>query len=1397
MDGKRIGKFRILHELGRGGMGVVYLAEDEQLNRKVALKFLKKSHLDREKILSEARLASQLNHSGVVTIYDVIDTPEGTCIVMEYVDGETLADFLGTHRVGIPLALRFAKELVEIVAVAHRNNLVHGDLKPGNVFITADGKVKLLDFGLAGIYHDMPESEAMSGTFPYIAPEQITGSAPTFQSDIYALGMILYEIFTGVLPFQKENQAAQIYASIHEIPRDPTELNKKVTPSLAKIILRCLDKEPRRRFHSAKNLLLSFKAIESESTREVEKSDNRFWLIPLFAMFVILGIASYFLFQRERQVQVQSLEEIRLPEPVTVQIDYRLNQTIQTEAQIRIYSLAEILREHLQRIAGLKILLNGLNARQTSSQNNSDQKNFLMQLSVENRAGSPFLSYSFVNEAKDKTRKYEIPWLKFDDLKWISRKVMTDWLDFLLDKKTILNETPADISKNINVYQHFAYALYYYNEGNYSLGIKKCDQALAINPFFARAHYMKGLLLSKKGEYRQAIDEFYEALPEANKRGIIDWQFALTDSGEQDFRLSEVKYQEGNIFKNTRYLCLYKLGSKEVVIITPEDQTTRTISFPGRENNFIIQKINFYQNKFIFFVKMLNTRKGRLFTYSPEKNEFTRSPWFHYSLLKINIPYFDFLDRDSQMIKHIDVRNVENIFSMKFNIGSLSRYFFPGQSETIGLFDDNDAYTVDFEKKKVERFHFALFDTLKKLHRISLLQNTPIYIDDSDRQIKIYDLLSSKLLARIPVLKSDDYRLGIRNYRRNYRIDRTKNEIYLFYPDTTFRIYKVEKNLKIHCSYSFDIKKHPGSYIYIPQVSLSPSQTDIFLWSKESGTILLFDPEKRTEGISLKISSRTVRPPFITDKYIFLPTGNQVMGIEKSSGKIFWRLKGRFPFFHWDPRTNILVFSEKNASRLAFYQYTTRRFLGFFQYESKRPKITRVYQSHLCFCEQQSFKKINLNTLVTRDPIHTANIYEKIAQNYFALKSYTLVEQITNKILDEYQPNNLDILFLQLRCFLATNNKRKMVRLLPRLYNFLPETHIFKKQLVDLMKGTGLYLWETPVKIQQGERYLNSTDRGLLYSDMSTATPNVLYRLDFHNGNILWRRTFGYKFNGIPVTPGLFLLSQAPNLQQPVDYSLLNLETGTIEGVFEQTSVHRSSPKFYPVSTQQVLAAYQAGDDHSLELINLNTQRVKQIIKLNHHFSSPFVYHDSILFISNDSLYSYDVSSGTLSVERRFPFTSSIRRILFVNSFSFLVEDFRSQVLNLKVTTGEIENLGRARFATPGLGFINTQNEYFYFAGNRMEKIKLEKDMRVKQVFQNRERVFMLEQDRICQIENGKTIHIIPLLWSALNFTVKDNHAFVLSADSKIYCVNLNWRPEKLKKGLISILNQSKFASLF
>ena len=287
MIGRTISHYRVVNQLGAGGMGVVYGADDTRLGRQVALKFvpedLAKDRLAMERFRVEARTASALNHANICTIYDIGEHEGRPFIVMEWMKGQTLRDRLVRGLPKINQIVDVGIQIADALHAAHEQGIVHRDIKPANIFLTERGQVKVMDFGLAKLLPEKDGSqttgvpktiEALTspgtalGTVAYMSPEQVQGDEVDVRTDLFSLGVVLYECATGQRPFRGNSSAAIFVAILKEAPVAPVHFNPDVPLRLQDVINNCLEKDPDLRYQNAADVRADLKRVK----RDLESS---------------------------------------------------------------------------------------------------------------------------------------------------------------------------------------------------------------------------------------------------------------------------------------------------------------------------------------------------------------------------------------------------------------------------------------------------------------------------------------------------------------------------------------------------------------------------------------------------------------------------------------------------------------------------------------------------------------------------------------------------------------------------------------------------------------------------------------------------------------------------------------------------------------------------------------------------------------------------------------------------------------------------------------------------------------------------------------------------------------------------------------------------------------------
>jgi serine/threonine-protein kinase len=353
------GRYQLIDELGRGGMGVVYKAEDTKLKRTVALKFLPQelTHIPdvKDRFMREAQAAAALDHPNICTVYEFDEAEEKTFISMAYVEGQSLRKKLESGPMELDKALRIATQVAQGLKIAHKKGVVHRDIKSANIMVTEDDQAKIMDFGLARMTGGTlitQEGTAM-GTIAYMSPEQARGEEVDHRTDIWSFGVVLYEMFGGQLPFKGEQDQAVVYSILNKKPKPITDLRSEIPVSIGQVVDKALEKNPEKRYQQIDELLDDLKSISAGIVPEEIKARlrkaklRRRKRVILYAcaagLVITLGVIAFNLFMGGRAEAIESIAVLPLE-----------NLTGDEEQQYVVDSVMDELIGKLGQISGLK-----------------------------------------------------------------------------------------------------------------------------------------------------------------------------------------------------------------------------------------------------------------------------------------------------------------------------------------------------------------------------------------------------------------------------------------------------------------------------------------------------------------------------------------------------------------------------------------------------------------------------------------------------------------------------------------------------------------------------------------------------------------------------------------------------------------------------------------------------------------------------------------------------------------------------------------------------------------------------------------------------------------------------------------------------------------------------------
>jgi serine/threonine-protein kinase len=503
--GETVGPYKIVSQLGKGGMGEVYLAEDTKLERKVALKFISPEMVDdkwaKRRLVKEAQASAMLDHPSICPVYDIQEWEGHMFIVMQYVEGETLAGVIGKSSLGSEQVITLGRQIVSALAEAHAHGIIHRDIKPRNIMVTSGGHIKVLDFGLAKSMTPKPldsrddsvsnlmEQGIVPGTIRYMSPEQLCNEKLDYRSDIFSLGTVLYEMASGTNPFQRKTGPEVVSAILSSTPKPLTQNGNGRARQLETIIERCLAKDRNERYQSASELLLDLDKMErGEALPRSWRSyfSLRAGLLLAILLVAVVGIALIFAAMADDRQSVAVLQITcqgsssepclgpAITQQLTEQLSRRSDFIVRNVDPESAPASPDLTLQTIGQQLGVNAVLSG---------------------SIVRRGNSSVLKTRLTSVPDGATlaeNEYVVPSQTVPMLEAISiRLALNPDTPLTEDEKQAYRELAALLNRNPEAMELYLRGLYYWNKRdkqNVQKAIEFFEQALDIDPVYAPAY---------------------------------------------------------------------------------------------------------------------------------------------------------------------------------------------------------------------------------------------------------------------------------------------------------------------------------------------------------------------------------------------------------------------------------------------------------------------------------------------------------------------------------------------------------------------------------------------------------------------------------------------------------------------------------------------------------------------------------------------------------------------------------------------------------------------------------------------------------------------------------------------------------------------------------------------
>ncbi len=484
MTGKTILHYEILEKLGEGGMGVVYLAEDNKLERKVAIKFLP-DHIsnkfeEKERFKVEAKAAAALNHPNIATIHAIEESDGVTFLVMEYIEGEELKDKISSNSIPLTKVADIAKQIAEGLNAAHKKGIIHRDLKSQNIMISKDDRIKIMDFGLAKIGHTKQLTQAGStvGTIAYMSPEQTNGLDIDQRTDIWSFGVVLYEMLTGEMPFKGEYDQAIIYSILNEEPKKIEQIES--SNILQKIVKKALQKDREKRYRNAQEIIND---LESIGKSDVSSQNNNVLQIKKIAVLPFLNIMN--------DPQTNFLG-FALADQIIGALAYSKSVLVRPSSTVRKYQdkLVDIQE------AGTELNVNFILAGNYLKEGENIRLNIeLIELDTENIIWREPIQIKYNNA------------FELQDI--VSKKVVDGLKIQFSDEER--DRMKPDVPQNPLAYDYYLHAVSYPSTiENDKMAIEMLNKSIALDPLYANAYFELGMRYNSLAQVGSGTEQAHD-----------------------------------------------------------------------------------------------------------------------------------------------------------------------------------------------------------------------------------------------------------------------------------------------------------------------------------------------------------------------------------------------------------------------------------------------------------------------------------------------------------------------------------------------------------------------------------------------------------------------------------------------------------------------------------------------------------------------------------------------------------------------------------------------------------------------------------------------------------------------------------------------------------------------